>query len=597
MGSEPASPRLPGWLPTALAVVSLTYVAAGAYWSSGSALFPIGPQHDPLGKDQSLLATVDRATAWPYVIGLAGMGFVTAVGLRRGLRGPLAPVVTTLAVAQGLLYVIVLPDGRPLIAAAHVPVLLVAKPFGWPPGVTISSQLPWPVVHQGVLMAVGAGWLLSALLHGRGRRAACVWCGRRDLSGTDPAEARCWGRWAVAAAMVPPVAYASSRIAWAFDIPYGVTRDFLVDMRADEPTIFVAGAMMALLGLAGATLTFGLVATWGERWPRWVPYVRGRTVPPRVAVVPGMTVAALLISAGKGWYVSAFSGHLPEAVFGENWATVIFGATLPVWGVALGVATYAYWLRRRGTCSRCGRGRPDPATGRPVAARRGSADRGIPRRQRHPEDGGVPDRRSPTRGATVTASTPSASPSEGERLRSVVVYSLMSLDGVAEEPGDWMFDVDPEVFSFLGRVIETQDDVLLGRGTYDYWVDYWPTSDVEPFAGFINSTPKHVFSSTPLRGTWTNEQLVAVPLEDHVRGLKAGPGGDIGVHGSITLVQALLAANLVDELNLVVTPTIAGRGARLFPSGIDGPLRLTCTSESRTPSGTLLLSYAAGADE
>lgn len=63
-------------------------------------------------------------------------------------------------------------------------------------------------------------------------------------------------------------------------------------------------------------------------------------------------------------------------------------------------------------------------------------------------------------------------------MRKVVLYTLLSLDGVAEEPGDWMFDVDQEVVDNLARVIQDQDAVLLGRGTYDYWVDYWPTSDV-----------------------------------------------------------------------------------------------------------------------
>jgi hypothetical protein len=72
-------------------------------------------------------------------------------------------------------------------------------------------------------------------------------------------------------------------------------------------------------------------------------------------VVPSLVVATLLISAGKGWYVSAVAGHLPERVFGENWATVIFGATLPVWGLALAAAGYAYWLRRRGPCPKCAR--------------------------------------------------------------------------------------------------------------------------------------------------------------------------------------------------------------------------------------------------
>ncbi len=81
-------------------------------------------------------------------------------------------------------------------------------------------------------------------------------------------------------------------------------------------------------------------------------------------------------------------------------------------------------------------------------------------------------------------------------MRNVVLYHLQSLDGVGEEPSDWMSDGGPEIFENLGAVIETQDDILLGRGTYDYWVGYWPSSNVEPFASFINSTPKHVFTSS-----------------------------------------------------------------------------------------------------
>ena len=174
-------------------------------------------------------------------------------------------------------------------------------------------------------------------------------------------------------------------------------------------------------------------------------------------------------------------------------------------------------------------------------------------------------------------------------MRDVVLYTLLSLDGVAEEPGDWLFDVDEEVFAHLGRVIGRQDDVLLGRGTYDYWSGYWPTSDVEPFASFINGTPKHVVTSTPLTGSWPNTTAVHRPAAEHVAGLKAGDGGDIGVHGSITVARSLLRAGLVDELRLVVAPTLAGRGRRLFDH--DDLRRLDLVDAASTPAGTLLLGY------
>jgi len=86
-------------------------------------------------------------------------------------------------------------------------------------------------------------------------------------------------------------------------------------------------------------------------------------------------------------------------------------------------------------------------------------------------------------------------------MRKVVLYQLLSLDGVAEEPSDWMSDGGGELLENLGAIIATQDDILLGRGTYDYWVDYWPSSEFEPFATFVNTTRKHVFTSSPSPGS------------------------------------------------------------------------------------------------
>ena len=97
-------------------------------------------------------------------------------------------------------------------------------------------------------------------------------------------------------------------------------------------------------------------------------------------------------------------------------------------------------------------------------------------------------------------------------MRKVVLYHLQSLDGVALDEGtDWFNDSGPEVFANLGRIIGTQDDILLGRGTYDYWVGYWPTSELEPFAGFINGTRKHVVTSSAPDLEWANTTLVRAP--------------------------------------------------------------------------------------
>src|SRR4051794_11516917 len=175
-------------------------------------------------------------------------------------------------------------------------------------------------------------------------------------------------------------------------------------------------------------------------------------------------------------------------------------------------------------------------------------------------------------------------------MRNVVLYELLSLDGVAEEPGNWLFDGGDELVANLGRVIERQDAVLLGRGTYDYWVDFWPTAEMEPFASFINSTHKHVFTSSRPSADWAESTFVATPAVDYVTELKHQDGGDIGIHGSISLTQSLLAAGLVDELRLAVAPTVAGRGKRLFAS--DAELqRFELVQGDQTSSGVMLVGY------
>ena len=175
-------------------------------------------------------------------------------------------------------------------------------------------------------------------------------------------------------------------------------------------------------------------------------------------------------------------------------------------------------------------------------------------------------------------------------MRALTLYTLLSLDGVAEEPGNWMFEADEEVFRNLASIIAAQDDVLLGRGTYDYWSDYWPTSDVPPFADFINTTPKHIVTSRPLTGEWDHSVAVETPVAAYVEHLKSQPGGDIGVHGSITLARALLAADLIDRLELVIVPTLAGSGRRLFGDRAE-PTRLALTTSESSSTGCVFLSY------
>ncbi len=172
--------------------------------------------------------------------------------------------------------------------------------------------------------------------------------------------------------------------------------------------------------------------------------------------------------------------------------------------------------------------------------------------------------------------------------RKVVAYELMSLDGVAEHP-DEFFAWDDAMDANLGEVIATQDAVILGRRSYDEWAPYWPDSDIEPFATFINGVAKHVATSRPLDHDWSNSSVIDGDLVDFVRDLKRRPGGDIGVHASISVAQALLAAGLVDELRLVIAPSVVNSGRRLF----DGlaAIRLESIRAVTSPSGFLMADY------
>jgi dihydrofolate reductase len=175
-------------------------------------------------------------------------------------------------------------------------------------------------------------------------------------------------------------------------------------------------------------------------------------------------------------------------------------------------------------------------------------------------------------------------------MRKVVAYELLSLDGVAEKPDGFFADWDEAMDANLGAVIAAQDSVILGRRSYEEWAGYWPGSDIEPFATFINGVAKYVATSTPLDRTWANTTVIDGELVEFVRDLRNRPGADIGVHASISVAQALLAAGVVDELRLVIAPAIAGRGRRL----LDGlpSVRLESIRSTTSPTGSLLVDYA-----
>ncbi|SER07546.1 dihydrofolate reductase family protein [Microlunatus flavus] len=182
--------------------------------------------------------------------------------------------------------------------------------------------------------------------------------------------------------------------------------------------------------------------------------------------------------------------------------------------------------------------------------------------------------------------------SEGQSeppTRKVVGGYFLSLDGVAEAPDQFITAWDDEVDASGAALIANQDTVILGRRTYDEWVTFWPGSDIEPFASFINAVPKYVATSTPLEPAWAESQVIEGNVVELVRHLKSQPGGEIGVHGSISVARTLLGAGLLDELRLVIAPTVAAAGKRLLTDL--SAMQLEVLRGTTSPSGYLLVDY------
>jgi dihydrofolate reductase len=152
--------------------------------------------------------------------------------------------------------------------------------------------------------------------------------------------------------------------------------------------------------------------------------------------------------------------------------------------------------------------------------------------------------------------------------------------------------VDEEMMAAVGAVQARIDTMLLGRVTYEAFAGAFAGAPAEdPIVAQMNRLQKVVVSSTLSDPTWENSTVLAGDVVDGVRELKARPGADILVTGSITLVRGLLAAGLVDELNLLVHPLVVGAGERLFEA--EGPkVPLTLTSSTVLGSGVTNACYA-----
>jgi dihydrofolate reductase len=191
-------------------------------------------------------------------------------------------------------------------------------------------------------------------------------------------------------------------------------------------------------------------------------------------------------------------------------------------------------------------------------------------------------------------------------MRRLAVNTFMSLDGVMQSPGGP--DEDPTGgFTLGGWGVNYFDDemmeqvaaaepyeLLLGRGTYEIFAAHWPY-DEGPIADRLNSTRKHVASTTLERVEWSNSTLIRGDVAEYVAALKNQDGPEIQVHGSPGLIQTLLEQDLIDEFRLWIFPVVIGTGKRFFGDGTR-PAALKLLSSKVSKTGVTINVYEPAGD-
>jgi dihydrofolate reductase len=176
----------------------------------------------------------------------------------------------------------------------------------------------------------------------------------------------------------------------------------------------------------------------------------------------------------------------------------------------------------------------------------------------------------------------------------IVVHEFMTLDGVFEAPA-WTMDYpfDPKMGEAIGAMMGSCEALLLGRRTFEMFAPAWSsrTAEDDPGAPFMNDSPKYVVSATLQTAEWKNSTILGPYGAEAIRDLKSRVDGNLYVSGSGTLVRAMLADGLVDELHLFVFPLALGSGERLFGDGGEAS-KFTLALADAYESGVVHLAYS-----
>jgi hypothetical protein len=299
---------------------SAASAAAGFTWAAGGPGFPFAGGERAIRMGAVLTAPAPEP-AGAVIAGLGLAGLVVALLMLRRPRPRPRPRLRIVGwpAAAGLLLIV--PDGRLLLAVGE---LMVGH----------GERVEAAAVGQAWCTAGGVLWAGAAHAAGRGRDRPA-----------DPA----WARRITVVAAVLPLGYAVPRTLWALGFTFGL--DPVTAAMVSAPDGRARELVFAAAAIIGGLLTLGLIQRWGTRLPSWLPGLRGRRIPRRLATVPATAAAVILTGAGftmwRALTAAAVTGQADGTAFdGANWAAWAGNLIWLPWGIALGVATWAYHRRR-----------------------------------------------------------------------------------------------------------------------------------------------------------------------------------------------------------------------------------------------------------
>jgi hypothetical protein len=335
----------PSLIGYAAIIWSVLYGFLQLYWLLGGDGYPF-KHEESIGLFSGMITYLSAQAGGIIFVILCLLGIGIGIDMQRNSKSFL-PRWFVIAYAWGLAASLIL----------FVPDMTLIAMMGY--AFMLKFAFNWTMFNQIICIIGAILWFFIGVIYLRKTSGACEYCGRTETEKV-PFLVR-WGSWITIIAAVAPLPYALSRFAWALNIPFGVDKQFFKDFSTINPGHHLTEWVFGSLCIMGGILTLGLIQKWGEIFPHWFPFIGGKRVPILLAVIPASMVSIAVTSAGFVFTFGflAVTLHLisvDNILVNNIWGTIGPMIFWVPWGVSLGLATIAYYYRRRNKCSKCSRG-------------------------------------------------------------------------------------------------------------------------------------------------------------------------------------------------------------------------------------------------